>query len=223
MPQPQGQAAGGVAVAGAAAGLPANLPMIDRPHGTRWSIRESMQLAHAEYAEIQVSTLNSVSSNRTLTYMHRGSQRTIRSLVIRAQLDWTEDFRRQDANRLATLFRAVRTFIFGSAPMLREVDRPGLPIRSCGSTRTIGRPLQLPGSTCQTSVSTHTSRDISRSEAQSTRRTIPEQVASIKMMMKEARVQVPRRKARAGSSTAKAVCVYLGIPPLLLFALCSFL
>ncbi len=37
-------------------------------------------------------------------------QRTIRSLVVRAQLDWTEDFRRQDSERLATLFRAARTY-----------------------------------------------------------------------------------------------------------------
>lgn len=56
IPQPQGQGAGGVAVAGAAVGLPANLPMIDRPPGTHWSIQEAMQLTRAEYAEIQVST-----------------------------------------------------------------------------------------------------------------------------------------------------------------------
>lgn len=40
---------------------------------------------------------------------HNSFQRTIRSLVIRAVLDWTDDFRHQDAEKMATLFRAVRT------------------------------------------------------------------------------------------------------------------
>ncbi|KAI0763489.1 hypothetical protein BD413DRAFT_582814 [Trametes elegans] len=34
-------------------------------------------------------------------------QRTIRSLVIMADLDWTEDFHRQNAENLARLYRAV--------------------------------------------------------------------------------------------------------------------
>ncbi|KAI0686436.1 hypothetical protein C8T65DRAFT_634026 [Cerioporus squamosus] len=90
---PQQPVGGGVAAANAVA--PANLPQIDRPPGTRWSIQEAMQLSRAEYSEIQ---------------------RTIRSLVIRAQLDWTEDFRRQDADKLATMFRAART----AHPILRR-------------------------------------------------------------------------------------------------------
>ncbi|KAI1781935.1 hypothetical protein LXA43DRAFT_1069532 [Ganoderma leucocontextum] len=65
-----------------------NVPQIPRPAGSSWSIQESMQVTPSEYAEIQ---------------------RTIRSLVIRAALDWTDDFRRQDPDKLATLFRAART------------------------------------------------------------------------------------------------------------------
>ncbi|KAH9849712.1 hypothetical protein C2E23DRAFT_887938 [Lenzites betulinus] len=71
----------------AAAGTGEHLPDIPRPAGSGWPIRESMEMNHADYAEIQ---------------------RTVRSLVIRAQLDWTDDFRRQDADKLATLFRAAR-------------------------------------------------------------------------------------------------------------------
>ncbi len=56
-PQIQGQpGVGGVAVAGNAVGA-ANLPMIDRPTGTRWSIQEAMQLTRAEYTEVQVSDI----------------------------------------------------------------------------------------------------------------------------------------------------------------------
>ncbi|RPD56850.1 hypothetical protein L226DRAFT_615705 [Lentinus tigrinus ALCF2SS1-7] len=96
-PPLQGQLAGGGpgGVAMDPAPVQANLPQIDRPVGTRWSIHEAMQLSQAEYAEVQ---------------------RTIRSLVIRAQLDWTEDFRRQDADRLGTLFRAARA----AHPILRR-------------------------------------------------------------------------------------------------------
>lgn len=53
-PPAQAQAVGGGAAGGNGAGI-ANLPMIDRPAGTRWSIYEAMQLTRAEYAEIQVS------------------------------------------------------------------------------------------------------------------------------------------------------------------------
>ncbi|PIL25593.1 hypothetical protein GSI_11341 [Ganoderma sinense ZZ0214-1] len=63
-----------------------NGPQIPRPSGPSWSIRESMQVTPSEYAEIQ---------------------RTVRSLVIWASLDWTDDFRRQDPDKLATLFRAA--------------------------------------------------------------------------------------------------------------------
>ncbi|KAI0777414.1 hypothetical protein BD413DRAFT_668409 [Trametes elegans] len=63
------------------------MPLIERPTGSGWSIREAMQVDHVDYAEIQ---------------------RTIRSLVICSQLDWTDDFRRQDADKLATMFRAAR-------------------------------------------------------------------------------------------------------------------
>ncbi|PIL32950.1 hypothetical protein GSI_05068 [Ganoderma sinense ZZ0214-1] len=79
------------AVAAAAQAAPLgdqlNVPQIPRPTGPGWSIRESMQVTPSEYAEIQ---------------------RTVRSLVIRAMLDWTDDFRRQDPDKLATLFRAAR-------------------------------------------------------------------------------------------------------------------
>ncbi|PIL28577.1 hypothetical protein GSI_08618 [Ganoderma sinense ZZ0214-1] len=64
-----------------------NVPLIPRPSGSGWSIQESMQVTKPEYAEIQ---------------------RTIRSLVVRAVLDWTDDFRRQDADKMAKMFRAAR-------------------------------------------------------------------------------------------------------------------
>ncbi|KAJ2985602.1 hypothetical protein NUW54_g10099 [Trametes sanguinea] len=54
-----------------------------------------MNVSHEDYAEIQ---------------------RTIRSLVIRSQLDWTDDFRRQDADKMANLFRAARK----AHPVLRR-------------------------------------------------------------------------------------------------------
>ncbi|KAI0826956.1 hypothetical protein BC628DRAFT_1418998 [Trametes gibbosa] len=54
-----------------------------------------MEVDHADYAEIQC---------------------TIRSLVIRSQLDWTDDFRRQDTDKLATMFRAARK----AHPILRR-------------------------------------------------------------------------------------------------------
>ncbi|OJT08401.1 hypothetical protein TRAPUB_689 [Trametes pubescens] len=73
----------------------AGLPDIPRPNGNGWSIREAMDLDRVDYAEIQ---------------------RTVRSLVIRSQLDWTDDFRRQDADKLATMFRAARK----SHPVLRR-------------------------------------------------------------------------------------------------------
>ncbi|KAI0822389.1 hypothetical protein BC628DRAFT_1417779 [Trametes gibbosa] len=73
----------------------ANLPEIPRPAGSGWSIREAMELDHPDYAEIQ---------------------RSIRSLVIRSQLDWTDDFRRQDPDKLATFFRAARK----AHPVLRR-------------------------------------------------------------------------------------------------------
>ncbi|CDO70456.1 hypothetical protein BN946_scf184496.g6 [Trametes cinnabarina] len=75
------------AAGGDQAGAAANpiIPLIDRPTGSGWSIREAMEVNRADYAEIQ---------------------RTIRSLVIRSQLDWTDDFRRQDADKLANMFRA---------------------------------------------------------------------------------------------------------------------
>ncbi|KAJ8468537.1 hypothetical protein ONZ51_g9570 [Trametes cubensis] len=82
------------AAAGTGDGLE-DLPEIARPAGSGWSIRESMDMNRADYAEVQ---------------------RTIRGLVIRAQLDWTEDFRRQDADKLATLFRAARK----AHPVLRR-------------------------------------------------------------------------------------------------------
>ncbi|PIL23639.1 hypothetical protein GSI_14952 [Ganoderma sinense ZZ0214-1] len=63
-----------------------NGPQIPRPTGPSWSIRELMQVTPSEYAEIQ---------------------RTVRSLVIRASLDWTDNFRCQDPDKLATLFRAA--------------------------------------------------------------------------------------------------------------------
>ncbi|KAH9849071.1 hypothetical protein C2E23DRAFT_840672 [Lenzites betulinus] len=72
-----------------------NLPEIPRPAGTGWSIREAMEIDHSDYAEIQ---------------------RSIRSLVIRSQLDWTDDFRRQDPDKLATFFRAARK----AHPVLRR-------------------------------------------------------------------------------------------------------
>ncbi|KAI1795372.1 hypothetical protein LXA43DRAFT_1091026 [Ganoderma leucocontextum] len=64
-----------------------NMAQVPRPAGSTWSIRESMKVTQAEYAEIQ---------------------RTIRSLVIRAALDWTDDFRHLDPEKLAQLFRAAR-------------------------------------------------------------------------------------------------------------------
>ncbi|KAM5536909.1 hypothetical protein V8D89_009456 [Ganoderma adspersum] len=64
-----------------------NAPQILRPIGSGWSIQESMQVTPVEYAEIQ---------------------HTVRTLVIRATLDWTDDFRRQDPDKLATLFHAAR-------------------------------------------------------------------------------------------------------------------
>ena len=69
-PQPQGHTAGGVAVAGAAARLLANLPMIDWPPGTRWSMQEAMQLLHVEYVEIQVSTPRNGLGHGVLTSIH---------------------------------------------------------------------------------------------------------------------------------------------------------
>ncbi|KAI0371380.1 hypothetical protein BV20DRAFT_1112709 [Pilatotrama ljubarskyi] len=84
-----------VAQAPAVQEAPVHLPEIPRPTGTGWSIREAMEVDHADYAEIQ---------------------RTIRSLVIRSQLDWTDDFRRQDPDRLATFFRAARK----AHPVLRR-------------------------------------------------------------------------------------------------------
>lgn len=81
-----------------------NLPDIPRPPGTGWSIREAMELGRSDYTEIQVS-LNDIHAG-ILTY-NQCDQRTIRTLVVRAQLDWTDDFRRQDPERLATFFRAV--------------------------------------------------------------------------------------------------------------------
>ncbi|KAI0826920.1 hypothetical protein BC628DRAFT_1372643 [Trametes gibbosa] len=76
-------------------GAPTALVDIPRPQGTGWSIREAMEMDAPDYAEVQ---------------------RTIRSLVIRSQLDWTEDFRRQDADKLSTLFRAARK----AHPVLRR-------------------------------------------------------------------------------------------------------
>ena len=43
-------------------------------------------------------------------------KRTIRSLVIRAVLDWTDDFRHQDVDKMAMLFRAVRILACSSMP-----------------------------------------------------------------------------------------------------------
>lgn len=83
------------------------LPEVPRPTGTGWSIREAMDLSQQDYAEIQVS-MRLYGMNISEAYHESSStQRTVRSLVIRAQLDWTEDFRRQDPEKLATFFRAV--------------------------------------------------------------------------------------------------------------------
>ncbi|KAI0666536.1 hypothetical protein C8Q78DRAFT_1082815 [Trametes maxima] len=71
------------------------LAQIARPPGSGWSIREAMDVDRVDYADIQ---------------------RTVRSLVIRSQLDWTEDFRRQDADKMATMFRAARK----AHPVLRR-------------------------------------------------------------------------------------------------------
>lgn len=128
-PQPQAQLAGG----GAGAAGNVNLPQIDRPEGTRWSIREAMQLSRAEYAEIQVSHLspNVVPNNGHLTRVLLHWQRTIRNLVIRAQLDWTEDFRRQDPDKMAILFRAVRTNL-GRLHVVRDYRLISMSVGSVG-------------------------------------------------------------------------------------------
>lgn len=101
------QAAVAVQGAGAAAmqdGDGINLPEIPRPPGTGWSIQAAMELGHSDYAEIQVSLDDIYAAIPTY---NQYDQRTIRTLVVRAQLDWTDDFRRQDPERLATFFRAV--------------------------------------------------------------------------------------------------------------------
>ncbi|KAI0369834.1 hypothetical protein BV20DRAFT_967527 [Pilatotrama ljubarskyi] len=88
------QATTAAAAANQQAAAPDFGPDIQRPTGSGWSIREAMELDPPDDHEND-------------TYAP-DDQRTVRSLVIRAQLDWTDDFRRQDADKLATLFRAVR-------------------------------------------------------------------------------------------------------------------
>ncbi|THH18138.1 hypothetical protein EUX98_g9004 [Antrodiella citrinella] len=58
---------------------------VPRPHG-RFNIRDAMGVDHEQYKSIQ---------------------RTVRDLIIQAQVDWTDDFRRQDPTNLARLYKAA--------------------------------------------------------------------------------------------------------------------
>jgi len=73
------------AAAGGNAGGP--LDLIPRPRGKTYSVWKEMGVERAEYKAIQ---------------------RTVRTLSVRAELDWKEDYRRQDAEKLGLLFKAAR-------------------------------------------------------------------------------------------------------------------
>ncbi|OJT05182.1 hypothetical protein TRAPUB_4007 [Trametes pubescens] len=80
-------AATAATAAAAAAAAAADGPPVPRPTGNVRHLQEWSGLSKEDY---------------------RAVQRTIRNLVIIANLDWTDDFRRQNAENLARLYRAAR-------------------------------------------------------------------------------------------------------------------